>query len=221
MPDPTAEEIAAAADAKAKADADAATAAKAKADADAEAARAKEVTLKQGDIDKIAGQSRQEGRTQAEKDLLAKLGVTDIAAAEAAIKASRDAEEAQKSELQKAQDRAVAAEAAAERSDKIATTTLAMTRVEGALRDAGVKADRIPAALRLIDLDSVKIDGTEVSGVSEAVAGLKAVTPEWFGAPVISAPDATGTGAAGAVDFRTAPRAELEKEVLAKYGVRL
>jgi hypothetical protein len=221
MPEPTAEEIAAA-QAKADADAQAKADAEAKAKAEADAKAAKEVTLKQADLDRIAGQSRQEGRTQAEKDLLEKLGVADIDAAAAAIKAHTDATEAQKTELQKAQDRAAAAEAQVEAANKLTTTTLAVTRIEGALRDSGLKPERIPAALRLVDLSKITVDGTNVSGITEAVEGLKTETPEWFGAARSSAPDATGGGdTGGGIDYRTATKAELDKEVLAKYGVRL
>lgn len=219
MAEPTAEEIAAAEAAKVKADADKAEA-DAKALADAEAAKAKEVTLRQGELDGIAGKARQAGRDAAEKDLLAKLGVADIDAATAIIAANKAAEDAQKTELQKAIERAESAEKEREAATKSATTILAVTRVEGSLRDAGVKPERLASALKLVDLSLVKVDGTDVSGVAEVVESVKAMSPEWFGpAKPGGAPDASG-GRLPVTDFRSATKEELDRELYEKYGVR-
>lgn len=203
--------------AKAQADADAA---KAKADADA-AAKASEKNFSQDDLDRLAGKARQDGRTAAEKELLEKLGVTDLDTAAAAIKAAKDADEANKTELQKANEAREKAEKEAERANRLATTSIAISRIEGALRDSGLKPERIPAALKLIDLATLKVEGTEVSGVPEAVEGLKEISPEWFGpASTSRAPDASRTPEVPA-DFRSAPRADVERHLMDKYGIRL
>jgi hypothetical protein len=59
-------------------------------------------------------------------------------------------------------------------------SALVVSRLENSLRDAGINPDRIAAAVKIADVSGVKIDGTEVSGVSEAVESLKVESPEWF-----------------------------------------
>ncbi len=213
MPEPTAEEIAAA---KAKEEADAA--AKAKAEAEA-AEKAKELKFSQADLDRIAGDSRQSGRTAAEKELLEKLGVTDLDAAAAALKAAKDAEDAKLSEVERLTKERDEANAKAEATAKTATQLLAATKLEGGLRDAGINPERLSAALKLADVSALKVDGTEVTGIPEAIEAVKAASPEWFGARRPGAPDVNGNGTGG-TDFRTASREELAAEA-AKLGVRL
>lgn len=220
MPEPTAEEKAAA-EAKAKADADAkalADAAEAKARADAAAA---EVKLTQGDVDRLVGDARTKARTAAEKELLEKLGVPDFDAAAATIKAAKDAEDAGKTEAERLTAENERLKAEAERATKLATSTLALTRVEGALRDAGLKPERIQAAMKLIDLDSLKVEGTDVTGIAEAVERLKTETPEFFGTTRRTAADATGGTDPGATDYRTAPREDVAKALRDRFGINL
>jgi hypothetical protein len=118
-------------------------------------------------------------------------------------------------EIKKLTERAQAAEA---RADTLAADYTARTTLEGALRDAGVKAERIPLALRLVDLAALEVNGTEVSGVTEAVETVRATSPEWFGRPVFSAPDASHDGS-GHAEYRTASHAEYRRE-LARYNLR-
>lgn len=212
MPDPTPEELAA--EAKAKADADAKAAAD-KAAADAEAAKVK---FSQADLDRIAGQSRSEGRTQAEKELLEKLGIADVDSAKAAIAAAKELEDAKKTEVEKLTEERNKAKAEAEEATKAAAGAVALARLEGSLRDAGIKPERIPAALKLADLSAVVVSGTDVEGVDKAVEGVKATSPEWFGKPA-AAPDAS-LGRPDPTDFRTASKDERAK-ALEQYGIRI
>ncbi len=175
-------------------------------------------TFTQEELDAVAGKARTEGRTAAEKELLKSLGIDSVEAAQAALKAHRDAEEASKTELQRAQDEAARLTAEVEAVKAQATTAVALSRLEGALRDAGVNPARIPAALRLVELDKLKVEGTEVTGLLEAVESVKATSPEWFGARGTPPPDASG-GGNGTVDLRTAP-SDVVEAALARYGVR-
>lgn len=211
MADELTPEEQAAADAKAKADADAA-AAKAAADA--------EKKFSQADMDRVAGESRTGGRSQAEKDLLAKLGVDSVEAAEAALKVVKDAEEANKTELQKATERADAAEKERDRASELALRSVALSRLEGQLRDAGINPERIPAALRLVDLANLKVEGTEVTGVPEAIESVKSTSPEWFGKPAPRTAADASTGETGDTDYRTADRSTVADVLYKEYGIR-
>ena len=212
MADLTPEEQAAA-DAKAKADADAAAAeAKAKADA--------EVKFSQAELDRIAGTSRADGRGQATKELLEKLGVDSVEALEARVKAAKDAEDAGKTELQRLEDRAKAAEQERDRASALALRSVATARLEGSLRDAGIKPERIPAALKLVDLGSLKVEGTDVSGVSEAIDSVKTASPEWFGTVKHTAPDASQQQG-GDKDYRNVDRETVAADLYKEYGIRI
>ena len=65
-----------------------------------------------------------------------------------------------------------------------------------------------------IGLDGIEVNGADVTGVTEAIEGLKKESPEWFGGR--KAPDATPDPTTP-VDFRSATDEELQAE-LAKYG---
>lgn len=210
MPEPTAEEIAA------KAEADRLEA-EAKAKANAEAGDKK---FTQADLDRIAGDTRKAASEKAAKDLLDALGVTDLDAAKAALAAAKEAENAKLTEterLTKERDEALRREAETLAN---ATQLFAASKLEGALRDAGVSPERLPAALRLADTSAIKVEGTEVTGVTEVVDSIKALTPEWFGVKKPGAVDATGGGAGGEVDYKAVSRDELAAAAR-KYGVKL
>lgn len=171
----------------------------------------------QADLDKIAGNARQDGRAAGQKELLEALGVQDIDAAKVRIEAAKAAEDAQKTELQRLVEERDAAKAEAAKQAQVATTALVVTRLEGALRDAGLKGQRLASALRLADLGSLKVEGTEVKGVAEAVAAVKEASPEWFGPPT-SPPDAS-LGAPGTPDYRT-DREAAAQILHDQYGIR-
>jgi hypothetical protein len=106
--------------------------------------------------------------------------------------------------------------AASDRTDA-AEAALAVSRLEGALRDAGLRPERVSAAVKVADVSVLKVEGTEVFGLTETVESLKTLSPEWFDVPRHSAPDATPQDRRR--DFRTASRRELSEE-LAEYGIR-
>jgi len=94
---------------------------------------------------------------------------------------------------------------------------LVVSRLENSLRDAGINPERLAAAVKIADVSGVKVEGTEVSGVTEAVESLKVETPEWFKVRQHSAPDATPEGRERS--FRTAGHEEFSRELL-KYNLR-
>jgi hypothetical protein len=96
---------------------------------------------------------------------------------------------------------------------------LAVARLEGALRDAGLRGERVAAAVKIADVSALKVDGTEVSGLAETVESIKAQSPEWFGEKSrrYSAPDAS-LGNREDRDFRTASKATVAAE-LRKYNI--
>ncbi len=174
----------------------------------------------QEDLDKIAGQARSDGRTAAEKELLKALGVEDLDAAKKILADQRAAEELGKSELQKAQDEAAKLRVEADEAKREAREHLALARIEGSLRDAGINPGRIPQALRLVDLSQVTVEGSEVKGVTEVVTALKTEVPELFGKPVVQAPAVGGEGSPPKTDLSKAPFADL-KAAAGKYGLHL
>lgn len=182
---------------------------------------ASEAKFTQADLDKIAGNARKDGREAGLKEVLESLGVADVDAAKALVEAAKAAEDAQKSELQKATEERDKFRQQAEQAQARAEAAVAITRLEGALRDAGINAERIPAAMKLADLSGLKVEGTDVSGVAEAVESIKATSPEWFkpGAPA-KAPDASGGSSGEDPDYRNAPKEEVAKVLFERYGIR-
>ncbi len=191
---------------------------KANAEAEARIKAAANGKFSQEDVDRIAGESRKDGRTSAEKELLKNLGVPDLDTAKAAMEAVQRLEDEKKTELQRAQEEAAKLREEAEAAKADARQSRISTAVELALRDAGINPERGAAAMRLLDLSKLDVKGTDVVGVEDVVKELKAQTPEWFGT-VASPPDASRSGS-GPVDFKTASADERDK-ALAKYGIRI
>ncbi len=172
----------------------------------------------QEDLDRIAGESRKDGRTVAERELLKTLGVPDLDSAKAALEAAKTLEDEKKTELQKAQEEAAKLREEAETARSDAKASRISTALELALRDSGINPERSSAAMRLVDLSKLEVNGADVTGLEDAVKDLKAQSPEWFGAK-ISPPDASGSSG-GAADFKTASAAQRDKE-LSRYGIKL
>lgn len=177
----------------------------------------------QEDLDKVAGDARQSGRKTREKELLEALGVDDLEAAKAALAAAKAAEDAQKSELQKATEERDRLKAEAEAAKAEAHAARLDAALERALRDSGLKPERLGTAMRLADRSSLEVTGSEVKGVTEAVEAIKKESPEWFGSPG-SPPDASGgtngSNGTGGVDYSKATPSELQKR-LSQFGVAL
>lgn len=165
----------------------------------------------QAELDAIAGKARGEGRTAAEKELLKALGVTDVETAKATLQRARELEDAQKSELERAQTAAQELTKRAEEAEGSLRETLVNSSVESALREAGINPARVKTAMKLIDRSAIEVDGSEVKGVTEAVAALKTETAEWFGATA-GAPDMTRTTGDGRRNFTELSREERQEE---------
>lgn len=179
---------------------------------------AKDGKFTQDDLDRVAGESRKSGREVAEKELLKELGVESRDAIAATLKAAKDAEDSQKTELQKAQEDAVKAREEAVTAQAEAKNSRVDTALALAIRDAGINPDRAAAAMRLVDTSKLEVNGAEITGLDDVVQELKTQSPEWFGAK-FSPPDASGSGG-GALDYRTASAEERDK-ALAKHNIRL
>lgn len=179
---------------------------------------AKDGKFTQEDLDRIAGESRKAGREVAEKELLKEIGVESREVLAASLKAAKDAEDSQKTELQKAQEELVKSREDAAKAQADARTSRIDTALALKIRDAGINPERATSAMRLVDVSKLEVNGTEVTGLDEAVTELKAQSPEWFRAPG-SPPDASGSGG-GALDFRTASVEDRDK-ALAALNVRL
>ena len=189
----------------------------ANADAEAKIKAAASGKFTQEDMDRVAGDARKDGRSSAEKELLKKFGVENLEAIESVVQAAREAEEANKTELQKAQEEAARLRSEAEAAKAEAHRALITSSVSLALRDAGINPERAGAALRLVDTSKLAVEGENVTGIEDAVKELQAQSPEWFGQK-FSPPNASGPGP-GPVNFKDAPADQFEKE-LARYGLK-
>lgn len=174
----------------------------------------------QADLDKLAGSVRGEATEKSQKELLKALGFEDLDAAKAAVAAAKAAEDANKTEAQRATEEAARYKAEAEVARGQATQAIKVAEVKGALMAARINPERLDAALRLADLTLLEVKDTTAIGVEKVVEALKAQSPEWFITPGTGgAPDATRGGpGSGSGDFRKASRADVSAE-MRKYGV--
>jgi colicin import membrane protein len=188
-------------------------------------------TFTQADVDRMVGQARKEARTSAANELAEQLGCS-VEDAKAKIAAAIAADDAQKTEAQRALEAAQAekAEAAAEKA--AAAQERFDLRVERKLIAAGVgqaiaddadgtkAAAAIARARRLLD---VSADATDADIAAE-IEAVKADVPSLFSAPTEAPapgrpaptppPKPNGTQPAGKT------LAERGKETLLKAGIR-
>lgn len=180
-------------------------------------------TFTQEDVDRINAETRRKAEEAAAKRLLAELGIEDVGKGKELFASAKAAEEASKSELQRAQEENLRLKAQAEAAQAQARSTLVRSRVENALRDAGINPQRVEGAIRLAPLGDVKVsDDGSIAGIEEAVKAVKEASPEWFGAPgqPFSAPDASGGSLPPSTfDWRTATP-EQKKREMAKLGLK-
>lgn len=179
-------------------------------------------TFTQEDLDRINAETRRKAADTEAKRILEALGIEDVEKGKAIIKAAQAADEAAKSELQRAQEENLRLKAQADQATAKAREVFVRARVENALRDAGINPQRVEGALRLAPLGEVQVaDDGSIAGVEEAVKAVKESSPEWFGAPgqPFSAPDASGGGEAAGFDWKKAS-ADERKAALAKIGVK-
>lgn len=163
------------------------------------------------------GKTREDARNAGERAVFEALGVKDATEAAAAIEAARLAEDATKTELQRLQEAKERSDQAAAQSAELAKAAIVAGKLEGSLRDAGLRPERIATALKLADLSEVQVDGLTVTGIEAVIEGVKAQSPEWFGSTV--SPPAVGPANA-ATNFTTASREEVQAQ-LKTLGVRL
>ena len=184
--------------------------------------------LSQEQVNRLVGEARTEGRSSGERSLLESLGVESVEALKATVTAAKEAEAARLTETERLTRERDEAKRLAEQAQARAEETMRLSRLETELLASGVKPERIPAALRLVDLSTVTVTGNEVTGAKEAAEKLVEQFPEWKGSAAASgsnggvgAADASrgGPGSVGEVDFRTASREEYERE-LHRFGIR-
>lgn len=165
----------------------------------------------QAELDRILGErlSRAE-KTAAKKALEARakeLGFDSVEAMEAALKAHKEAQEKEKSELQKAQE----AKAAAEAKAKAAEERAKMALIRAAFAEQAIAHNLVSAddAFKLADLSKVTVndDGT-VEGVKEAVEQLVKEKPYLV----------KQTGGQGGAGGGNPPRGNVATEDPAEYG---
>jgi hypothetical protein len=109
-------------------------------------------TFTQEELDRITGRARAEAKRAAAAELAEALGCT-VDEAKAKIAAASAADDATKSETQKALDAAKAAQAEAEAAKANAAAERLAARIERKLTAAGVPEATLARAARLLDVD--------------------------------------------------------------------
>lgn len=181
-----------------------------------------EAKFTQADLDRHAAERAKHAKSAERAALLKELGVEDLEAARAALKAAEDARQAQLSETERLQAAKVAAEklaadARAEAEQSKAQAELALKRAAVIAAGAGRFA-KPEAIVKLLDLGALKVaeDGS-VTGVTEALEKLAADEP-WTLIPAGSGQQTPQRGSVG----RTNPPAKAgagrsDDELRAKY----
>ncbi len=129
------------------------------ADTDADLPRTFTAAEHQAELDRVAGRTRSEAKKQAEAAIAEQLG-RPIAEVKALLDAAAKAEDATKSETQKALDAATAAQAAAETSKREAARDRLTAKIERKLAKAGVDEKAMTRAHRLVTVDLDADDDT-------------------------------------------------------------
>jgi hypothetical protein len=147
-------------------------------------------TFTQEELDTLFAQRATQAKSSALSDFLKELGVENADALKSALKAAKDADDAQKSELQKAQDKAANAEKAANEQkatfeakiadlEKLLTDTEIKIFASKALKDkdgnvtrAAFRADALEDVVVLINRQGIKRENGAVSGIEEALSEL-------------------------------------------------
>jgi hypothetical protein len=176
----------------------------------------------QDQVDAIVGRTRVEARETATKELLASLGVENVEAAKAVLERQKAADQAAMSDLERAQARAVELEQGIARIAQERDATAIRAEVSGALRDAGIKPERIEAATKLVDSAAIKIENGTVLGAKEAAERIAADFPEFKGGTTTGgAPDVSGRapGSSDTPAFANADPAAVDK-ALKELGIR-
>ena len=153
------------------------------------------VTMTQKALDDAFADRATRGGTAALAKTAEAAGFDSIDDMATAAKATKEREDADKSDLDKANDRVKALEADA----KTATTALEGTQIAAALATAAlakdIPADRLQDAVALTNLDGVTVKDGAVTGAEEAVTAMIAAKPWIAGKNVQNS--GGGTGADG------------------------
>lgn len=132
-------------------------------------------TFTQADLDRIAGQARTEAKRTAARELAEQLGCT-VEDAKAKIAAAAAAEDAEKTDAQRAREAADAEKAAAATERAEAARERLAAKVERHLLRAGVDEKALDRAHRLIDVDPDASD----DDITTEIEALKADIPALF-----------------------------------------
>lgn len=131
-------------------------------------------TFTQEDLNRIAAEQKARGEREAQKAFEEKLGGKSLDDLLAAHQALTEAEEARKSETQKALEAAQAEKAAAEQAKAEAVTELHQARITAALLKAGAPEDAIGTINVPVEI------GADAETITEAVQALKTKLPALF-----------------------------------------
>lgn len=150
--------------------------------------------ISQDEVKRIAAREKAEGKRAAEKALADQLGVPVSEAAEI-IKAHREREAAEKSEVDRVKGEATSEKAKREAAERDLAETRHALNVERALLKAGVPVNRVERAVRLVDAEV----GATPEELEASITALKADVPEFFPATEGAGDDgAEGGGKGGA-----------------------
>lgn len=189
-------------------------------DGDEGASQEESRSLTSSELEKMAARAASRGSRKALKDLRAELGFDDMDALKGFIVERREADDAAKSD----QDKALAEFEDLKSSTQVALSEARGMRLEATIERsiirAGVtddkKATRI-ATLVHADLDT-DLDAEDLAeALSTAIAGLKADMPELFASSGTGSGDG---GSKGSSQGETDEDADREKKILAEYARR-
>ena len=140
----------------------------------------------------------QRAATNANRDFIKSLGYEKPEDLQAALKAKKDADDAQLSEVQRATEAARASDARATAAEAQAKAGTIRVAALTAATKAGIPGDRIEAAIRLLDTEALEVgaDG-RVVGADEAVTALLAGSPWLLADAKGGTKEPVGTGAGG------------------------
>lgn len=137
----------------------------------------------------------------------------------AAVKAAREAADAQKTELQRAQEERDAERTRREQAEARVATEARTRGIQSAALKAGIPGDRLDAVTRLVDASAVTVgdDGT-VTGADEAVAAMLAANA-WVTAQAGGAGRGTGGGEGAGGGGGAAALTDAQKQAAKISGV--
>lgn len=156
------------------------------------------VSLPQEEFDRLVVQRVADAKRATTKNFLTDLGVSSADEAKALIAAQKAAEDANRTETERAIARAAERETAAAAREAAAAAKEHSLNVAGALMAAGAKGDLAKLA-RLVDVEA----GAEPSAVAAAVEAAKTDFPSLFG--VQTAPFAPSEPTGGGAPSRPTP----------------